>query len=116
MDKGFISGDVKEIIEKKLYKDLYPHSVGHWLGADVHDVGNYQEFGVEIPLQPGMCFTVEPGLYVPLSHELAHQYRGIGVRIEDNVVVTLEGYENLTPCLKDPTEIEDFISNNRLKK
>ncbi|MDI1444769.1 aminopeptidase P N-terminal domain-containing protein [Polyangium sp. 6x1] len=106
--EGLLSGDVNEIIEKETYKRLYPHRTSHWLGMDVHDVGHYYRDGEARPLEPGMVFTIEPGIYVAPDDEKAPaEYRGIGIRIEDDILVTATGYENLTADIpKAPDEVE----------
>jgi Xaa-Pro aminopeptidase len=87
------------------------HSTSHWLGLDVHDVGTYRSGGEPRPLEPGMVFTVEPGLYVPAEDENApSRLRGIGVRIEDDVLVTETGAEVLTAAIpKAPAEVEAWM-------
>ena len=106
--EGLLSGDVKEIIEKETYKRLYMHRTSHWLGMDVHDVGHYYRDGEARKLEPGMVFTIEPGLYIAPDDEKAPpEYRGIGIRIEDDILVTAAGYENLTADIpKAPDEVE----------
>lgn len=102
----------REAVERGLYKKYYPHGVSHYLGMDVHDGGLYQSLGGSDtgqarPLQPGMAFTIEPGLYIPHDdREAPEELRGIGVRIEDNVVVTGTGCENLTA--EAPKEVADL--------
>lgn len=93
----FLSGDKAKAIETLAYKRYYPHGTGHFLGMDVHDCGLYQVGGEPRKLEPGMSFTIEPGFYVLRddSHVL-ERYRGIGVRIEDDVVITKDGCEVLT--------------------
>jgi len=104
LNLGLLKGDSEEIIKEEKYKPFYMHRTGHWLGLDVHDVGVYQH-GEELPylLQPGNVFTIEPGIYISPTIELAEDqppvpdhWRGIGIRIEDDVVVTETGYEVLT--------------------
>jgi Xaa-Pro aminopeptidase len=87
------------------------HRTSHWLGLDVHDVGSYSSDGEPRPLEPGMAFTVEPGIYVPMDAEGARaELRGIGVRIEDDVVVTEDGIENLSAAIpKQPDALEALI-------
>jgi Xaa-Pro aminopeptidase len=103
---GALSGDVDELIKTEAYKPFYMHSTSHLLGLDVHDVGNYYEDGKPRPLEPGMCFTIEPGLYFGSSEPKSPAHlRGIGVRIEDDVVITSTGCENLTAAI--PREIAD---------
>ena len=103
MDLGLLTGDIEEIIKEEKYKPFYMHRTGHWLGLDVHDVGVYQWGENPQPLQPGQVLTVEPGIYIspdikPVEGqpEVDNRWRGIGVRIEDDVLVTTEGCEILT--------------------
>ena len=94
---GLLDGPPDEAIANETYKRLYMHRTGHWLGADVHDVGRYLIDGASRPLEPGMVLTVEPGLYIAEDDAKAPaEYRGIGVRIEDDVLVTATGHEVLT--------------------
>lgn len=94
---GLLEGDVQARIDDESYRRFYLHSTSHWLGLDVHDVGSYRlDEKTPRPLVAGMVLTIEPGLYVPDAEDVPPAYRGIGIRIEDNVVVTDEGYENLT--------------------
>lgn len=111
---GALSGSVDENIESKAYLQFYPHGVGHWLGMDVHDVGSYFDADGEWrKLETGMVVTVEPGLYFPVDDTVPPQLRGIGVRIEDDVVVTASGPENLTiSCPKEIAEIEEIVGTN----
>lgn len=89
VELGLLSGEVDALIESGEYRRYYMHRTGHWLGMDVHDVGRYAVEGESRPLQPGMVLTVEPGLYIRADDETAPaEYRGIGVRIEDDVAVT----------------------------
>ena len=99
---GVLEGNKAEVIENEAYKPYFPHQTSHWLGLDVHDVGDYASSGVSRTLEPGMVLTVEPGLYFPGPFEnagVAEEYAGIGIRIEDDVVVTAEGHEVLTAGL-----------------
>jgi Xaa-Pro aminopeptidase len=82
------------------------HRTSHWLGLDVHDVGFYSEGGVSRPLVPGMVLTIEPGLYIAADAPVAAEYRGLGVRIEDDILVTADGYENLT--ISTPKSVTDI--------
>ncbi|HPR62808.1 MAG TPA: aminopeptidase P N-terminal domain-containing protein [Thermoanaerobaculia bacterium] len=97
VDLGILSGDIEEIVTSNRHKTFFPHRLGHWLGSDVHDAGS---FGMEDPglkLAPGMMLTIEPGIYIPEDAEgSAKPFAGIGVRIEDDVLVTAEGRENLS--------------------
>lgn len=108
---GLLQGDVDALIEDGTYKDFYMHTTGHWLGLDVHDVGNYKVQGAWCALEPGMVFTVEPGLYIASENlNVDATWRGIGVRIEDVVVVTQTGVEVLTASVpKEVDEIEALI-------
>ncbi|MBF0784641.1 Xaa-Pro aminopeptidase [Muribacter muris] len=111
---GILNGDVDRLIEEKAYRQFYMHGLGHWLGLDVHDVGDY---GVERdrPLQIGMVLTVEPGLYIPSDADVPPQYKGIGVRIEDNLLITEYGNKNLTSAApKEIAEIEAIMADSRL--
>lgn len=106
LDLGIMEGEIETIIAEQSYKTYYPHQTGHWLGLDVHDVGDYSLDGEPRPLIPGMVLTVEPGLYIPTDDERAPaELRGTGIRIEDDVVVTDSGHELLTTGL--PTAAEE---------
>ncbi len=99
LDLGLLEGSKAEVVDTEAYKPFFPHQTSHWLGLDVHDVGDYAVSGVSRVLEPGMVLTVEPGLYFPRPLEGsggADDYVGIGIRIEDDVVVTAEGHEVLT--------------------
>lgn len=107
---GILQGDVEQLIENKAYHPFFMHGLSHWLGLDVHDVGFY---GVERDriLEPGMVLTIEPGLYIAPDADVPPQYRGIGVRIEDDILITEDGNENLTAMVvKDPDEIEALMA------
>lgn len=115
---GLLKGTTKELIKKKAYMKYYMHGVGHYLGLDVHDAGRYftdQGAKTSKPFAPGMVLTVEPGLYIPPDDKSAPaKYRGIGVRIEDDVLVTEDGNRNLTSKVpKDPDEIEAIMARSR---
>lgn len=97
IELGLLQGDLKSLIETEAYKRFFMHGTGHWIGADVHDVGRYKINGKHRPFEPGMVMTVEPGIYVmPGSEGVDEQFWGIGVRIEDDIVVTDGEPENLT--------------------
>lgn len=112
MDLGLLAGDIEEIIKEEKYKPFYMHRTGHWLGLDVHDAGVYK-LGEEVwqPFQPGQVVTVEPGLYIgpdiePVEGQPAipDRWRGIGIRIEDDVLVTESGHEVLTAAVSKSVE------------
>jgi Xaa-Pro aminopeptidase len=106
---GLLSGDVDYLIENQLYKKFFPHRTSHWIGLDVHDVGDYTVGSEWRMLQPGMVLTVEPGIYIqPDDESVDSIWRGIGIRIEDDILVTKEGYEILSAAA--PKEI-DAIEN-----
>ena len=112
VELGLLQGEVDKLIESGAYRDFYMHRAGHWLGMDVHDCGDYKIDGKWRQLEPGMVLTVEPGLYVAVNNEKVEpRWRGIGVRIEDDVAVTRSGYEVLTSGLpKTVAEIETFMA------
>ena len=105
---GLLAGDREAIIKEEKYKPFYMHRTGHWLGMDVHDVGAYRHGAEARVLEPGMVLTVEPGLYVAADCDAAAAaYRGIGIRIEDDVLVTADGHEVLSAAVpKAPDELE----------
>jgi Xaa-Pro aminopeptidase len=111
LELGLLQGEVDELIAREAYRPYYMHNTSHWLGLDVHDVGAYRQGGAPRPLEPGMVFTVEPGLYVPSDDERApERLRGIGVRIEDDVLLTPAGCDVLTAAIpKAPDEVEAWM-------
>ena len=97
IELGFLEGDVEELIEENAFKEWYMHGTSHWLGMDVHDVGSYASKGNSMPLAAGMVLTIEPGLYIAADDErVPEKYRGIGIRIEDDILITKEGPVVLT--------------------
>ena len=103
---GLLQGSRDEIIDKGEYSKFYMHRIGHWLGMDVHDVGSYKQDGDWRPLEEGMVMTVEPGIYILDSMEgVDDKWKGIGVRIEDDIAITDSGFEILTPDV--PRTIEE---------
>ena len=112
LDLGLLKGKLEQLIEEGAYRDFYMHRAGHWLGMDVHDVGDYKIEGDWRILEPGMVMTVEPGIYVaPDNKNVDRKWRGIGIRIEDDVAVTKKGNEILTYGLpKTVAEIESFMA------
>ena len=111
VDVGLLNGDPAELIAAEAHRAYYMHNTSHWLGLDVHDVGSYRQGGEPRRLEPGMCFTIEPGLYVPADDEEADaRFRGIGIRIEDDVAITDTGHENLTAAIpKRPDDVEAWM-------
>ncbi len=109
---GLLQGDTKKLIEEEKYKQFYMHGLGHYLGMDVHDVGLYRTDDEPRKLEPGMIITVEPGLYVPSNAEnVPEKYLGLGVRIEDDVLITQDGNRNLTIKVpKQAEEIEELMA------
>jgi Xaa-Pro aminopeptidase len=109
---GLLKGSLEKTIASGAYKRFYRHKTGHWLGLDVHDVGDYRIDGESRLLEPGMVFTIEPGLYVaPDDTSVAAKWRGIGIRIEDDVLVTKDGSKVLTGKLaRSADEIEALMS------
>lgn len=110
VELDLLQGDVPELIERGAYKQFYMHRTSHWLGLDVHDVGFYSLEGSARPLAPGMVLTIEPGLYIAEDAAAPAELRGIGVRIEDDILVTPSGYENLTHATpKSVADIEKLV-------
>ena len=105
VDLGILQGDVDTLIEQQAYRQFYMHGLGHWLGLDVHDVGSYGQDKQRI-LEIGMVITVEPGIYIAEDADVPEQYKGIGVRIEDNLLMTEYGNKILTAAA--PKEIADI--------
>jgi len=107
VELGLLQGEVDALIASEAYKPFYMHRAGHWLGMDVHDVGDYKVGGVWRELEPGMCMTVEPGIYIAADNQnVERRWRGIGVRIEDDVVVTKTGCQVLTDGV--PKRVEEI--------
>jgi Xaa-Pro aminopeptidase len=114
LDLKLLSGSLEEVLEKETYKRFYMHRTGHWLGLDVHDAGEYKRSGNWRRLAPGMALTVEPGLYIRAADDVPAPLRDIGVRIEDDVVVTQEGCEVITAeATKLPDDIEALMRDAR---
>jgi len=120
VELGLLKGDPKKLIEEKKYMQFYMHNLGHFLGIDVHDAGRYYFNGESRPAEPGMVMTIEPGLYISpdtsripegFNQDIPPQYLGIGVRIEDDVLVTENGARVLTDKVpKDADEIEALMA------
>ncbi|MGD2121172.1 MAG: aminopeptidase P N-terminal domain-containing protein [Gemmatimonadota bacterium] len=111
MELGILKGDLGTLLEEEAFKPFFPHQTSHWLGLDVHDVGDYATDRESLPLVPGMVLTVEPGLYFPRGRGQAdHPFSGIGVRLEDDLLVTEEGVENLTESIPvTPEKVEALV-------
>ena len=109
---GLLKGTLKTALADGAYKRYYRHKTGHWLGLDVHDVGEYRIDGASRLLEPGMVFTIEPGLYVPADDAtVAAKWRGIGIRIEDDVLVTDAGHRVMTGALeRSADEVERLMA------
>jgi len=107
IDKGLLKGDLKSVLSSGDFRKYYPHSLGHYLGIDVHDTGPYIKDEKAIAFEPGVVITIEPGIYVPLNDtDAPEKYRGIGIRIEDDILVTESGCENLTSEV--PKEVDEL--------
>ncbi len=109
VDLGLLTGSVDGLIESNAYNRFYMHRTGHWLGLDVHDAGDYKVGGHWRPLVPGNVLTVEPGLYIRPADDVPAAFHNIGIRIEDDVVVTESGCEVLTSPPKTVAEIEAWM-------
>ncbi|GAB4225022.1 MAG: aminopeptidase P N-terminal domain-containing protein [Acidobacteriota bacterium] len=115
VDLGLVEGPVDEALSDRRFERYFMHRTSHWLGMDVHDVGRYRRDGASRPLVPGMVITVEPGLYIPADDESApSDLRGTGVRLEDDVLVTADGRENLTRAHVPvaPQEVEGLVGRD----
>ncbi|GGD44562.1 aminopeptidase P N-terminal domain-containing protein [Pseudoxanthomonas indica] len=112
---GLLKGSLQKNLAEGSYRRFYRHKTGHWLGLDVHDVGEYRIDGESRLLEPGMAFTIEPGLYVSADDtSVSEKWRGIGIRTEDDVVITADGHRMLTDGLaRSADEIEEAMSAGR---
>ena len=114
VELGLLKGRIKKLIKEEKYKQFYMHRIGHWLGMDVHDVGDYKIKDEWRLLEPGMVLTVEPGLYVSAECQTVDkQWRGIGIRIEDDVLVTADGYEVLTASVPKTVEAIEAVMRSK---
>ncbi|MEE2756563.1 MAG: aminopeptidase P N-terminal domain-containing protein [Myxococcota bacterium] len=113
---NLLEGPVQEAIANESYRRFYMHRTSHWIGMDVHDVGEYQRDGSPRSFEPGMVLTVEPGIYIsPADLDVPEGYRGIGIRIEDDIVITAGDPENLTAAIpKEIDEIEALVGSQPL--
>ena len=103
---GILDGDPDQLHKDGAYKEFYMHKIGHWLGLDVHDAGDYMEGNEFMKFKPGMITTIEPGIYINNSLNVPDKYKNIGIRIEDNVLVSENSFEVLTDLV--PKEIKDI--------
>ena len=112
LDLGILKGNLAKLLKDDAYRRFYMHRTGHWLGMDVHDVGDYKVDDAWRVLEPGMVMTVEPGIYIPAgSKGVAKKWWNIGIRIEDDVLVTKDGHEVLSAKVpSDPDEIEALMN------
>jgi Xaa-Pro aminopeptidase len=107
---GLLDGTLPRLLKDGAYREYYMHRTGHWLGMDVHDVGDYKVGDEWRLLEPGMAMTVEPGIYLPDSRKVPARFRNLGVRIEDDVVVTSNGADVLSKGLaKEPDAVEALM-------
>lgn len=115
VELGLLQGDVDALLETEAYREFFMHKTGHWLGMDVHDVGDYKVGGEWRVLEPGMVLTIEPGIYIaPDNDKVDAKWRGIGIRIEDDVVVTRQGCDVLSKDVpKEPAEIEALMQGGQ---
>jgi Xaa-Pro aminopeptidase len=106
-----LNGEIDELVANQAYRPFYMHHFGHWMGLDDHDVGKYRDGDMWRQLEPNMVLTVEPGIYISPKLDVDPKWHGIGVRIEDDILVTETGYENLTAAApKEIADIEQLIS------
>ncbi len=114
VELGILKGEVEQLIAEQAHRPFYMHGLGHWLGLDVHDVGHYGTPDRDRTLEPGMVLTVEPGLYIAPNADVPEEYRGMGIRIEDDILITATGIENLTvSVVKDADAIEALMAAAR---
>ena len=111
VELGILSGDVDTLHKEGAFRDFYMHKIGHWLGMDVHDVGDYMEDDDFMKFKPGMVTTIEPGIYISSTMDVDDKWKGIGIRIEDDILVTESGNLNLTAKVpSNPQEIEALMA------
>lgn len=105
---GLLEGDIDQLIEEKEYRRFFMHGLGHWLGNDTHDTSKIDK--KKFILKSGCCYTVEPGIYIPDEEDIPEKYRGIAVRIEDDILITNDGYEVLSKSVvKEISDIEEIV-------
>lgn len=111
---GIMKGEADTLIAGQAHRQFFMHGISHWLGLDVHDVGDYGSSARDRILEPGMVLTVEPGLYIAPDADVPQEYRGIGVRIEDDILITADGFEVLTKdVVKKADDIEALMAAAR---
>ncbi len=114
VELGILQGEVETLLAEEAHRPFFMHGLSHWLGLDVHDVGHYGTASRDRILEPGMVLTVEPGLYIAPDADVPAEYRGIGIRIEDDILITETGNENLTDSVvKDADAIEALMAAAR---
>jgi len=114
VELGILQGEVETLFAEEAHRPFFMHGLSHWLGLDVHDVGHYGTASRDRILEPGMVLTVEPGLYIAPDADVPAEYRGIGIRIEDDILITETGNENLTDSVvKDADAIEALMAAAR---
>ncbi|WP_431225163.1 Xaa-Pro aminopeptidase [Serratia sp. L9] len=114
VELGVMTGDVEQLFAEQAHRPFFMHGLSHWLGLDVHDVGHYGSPNRDRLLEPGMVLTIEPGLYIAPDAAVPAEYRGIGIRIEDDILITQDGNENLTASVvKDADAIEALMAAAR---
>ncbi len=112
LDLGILKGSLEQVLEEKAYQQYYMHMTGHWLGLDVHDVGDYQVDDLWIELEKDMVLTIEPAVYIGEHTDAPAEWRGLGIRIEDDIYVTNKGPQILSSALvKEMDDIEHFMNN-----
>ena len=118
IDLKLLSGELNELVETEAYKPFYMHRAGHWLGMDVHDVGDYKVHDEWRVLEPGMVMTIEPGIYVAAANtKVAAKWRGIGIRIEDDIALTQSGNDVLTrDVCKSVADIEAHMRQSHASR
>ncbi|MFT4994879.1 MAG: Xaa-Pro aminopeptidase [Paraglaciecola sp.] len=115
IELGILRGELADNIQQQRYQEFFMHGLSHWLGLDVHDVGNYKIDGQDRPFAAGMVLTVEPGIYIAPDAKVDKRWQGIGIRIEDNLLITATGYENLTQgAPKTIQEIETLMGGQNV--
>lgn len=111
LELGILEGSLEACLENDAHREFFMHGLGHYLGLDVHDVGDYKQAGKDKPLEEGMVLTVEPGIYISEKANVPEQYKGIGIRIEDNIVITSNGNRVMTQnIVKTVEDIEALMA------